>query len=89
MLLTVLFLVTGRLSAAKVLYTDVNSKKIIPPAEVNGFAADMMDVEEISDGLDDSEESPLAAAVYFHMESLIGSMIALEEWRSALAKRPE
>jgi nuclear pore complex protein Nup107 len=87
--LTVLFLVTGRLSAAKVLYTDINSKKIIPPAEVNGFSQDMMDVEEIPAGFDDSEETRLAAAVYFHMESLIGSMIALEEWRSVLIKRTE
>jgi len=87
--LTVLFLVTGRLSAAKVLYTDINSKKIIPPAEVNGFSQDMMDVEEIPAGFDDSEETRLAAAVYFHMESLIGSMIALEEWRSILIKRTE
>jgi nuclear pore complex protein Nup107 len=84
-----LFLVTGRLSAAKVLYTDINSKKIIPPAEVNGFSQDMMDVEEIPAGFDDSEETRLAAAVYFHMESLIGSMIALEEWRSVLIKRTE
>lgn len=87
--MTVLFLVTGRLSAAKVLYTDINSKKIIPPAEVNGFSQDMMDVEEIPAGFDDSEETRLAAAVYFHMESLIGSMIALEEWRSILIKRTE
>lgn len=87
--MTVLFLVTGRLSAAKVLYTDINSKKIIPPAEVNGFSQDMMDVEEIPAGFDDSEETRLAAAVYFHMESLIGSMIALEEWRSVLIKRTE
>ena len=71
------------------LYTDINSKKIIPANELNGFAVDMMDMEASVTLLDDGEEGKLAAAVYFHMESLVGSMIALEQWQTALANRPE
>jgi hypothetical protein len=81
--------VTGRLSAAKVLYTDVNSKKIIPTlAEANGFT-DMMELEENMIGVYDSAETQLAAAVYVQMENLIEAMIALEEWRDVMSTHPE
>ena len=71
------------------LYTDINSKKIIPAYELGSFAIDIMDMEASAALLDDGEEGKLAAAVYFHMESLVGSMIALEQWQTALANRPE
>ncbi|KAI5819747.1 107-domain-containing protein [Pyronema omphalodes] len=74
------FLLTGRLSAAKILFEQLNSRNIIPPKNTNGY-------DESSDEETDLEdETAIAGAMYMEMEGLIASMVELEKWQSTIKK---
>jgi hypothetical protein len=73
-------IVTGRLSAAKILFEQLNSRSIIPPKNTNGY-------DETSDEETDLvDETAVAGAMYMQMEGLIASMVELEKWQSAIKK---
>ncbi|KAA8894089.1 nuclear pore protein 84/107 [Sphaerosporella brunnea] len=78
------FLVTGRLSAAKELYSKVRYDQI----KATSPPVDIMEAEEQID-IHDSADVNLISAAYVHFEYLIQAMIALAKWRDEINARSE
>ncbi|KAH8150944.1 uncharacterized protein LAJ45_05127 [Morchella importuna] len=80
------FFVTGRLSAAKVVYDKINSESIINSPEYTGHTTTLaLEFKRIFK----EKEDRWALDVYNEFEIFMRALLALESWNERLSKRPE
>jgi hypothetical protein len=78
--------VTGRLSAAKVVYDKINSESIINSPEYTGHTTTLaLEFKRIFK----EKEDRWALDVYNEFEIFMRALLALESWNERLSKRPE